>query len=227
MTSASDLPDDLARLADQIRGFLPADEAAALRAAAAEVATPGGVLVEIGTYCGKSTLHLGHVARQSGAVLVTVDHHRGSEEHQAGWEYHDASLVDPEIGVFDTLPAFRRALWEAGLEEVVVPIVGRSGTVAGVWRTPVDLVFVDGGHTEIAAQTDYAGWSPWVRPGGFLVIHDVFPDPHDGGQAPFHIYERALGDGFVEVAVTGSLRVLRRPSGRAAGAVTGSAPPSR
>lgn len=208
----TDLPDDLALLAASVRGFLPDDEAAALRAAASSHANAGGVLVEIGTYCGKSTIHLGHVAQTAGATLVTVDHHRGSEEHQVGWEYHDESLVDPATGAFDTMPIFRRAMFEAGLEEVVVPIVGRSGTVSAFWRTPLDFVFIDGGHTELAAQTDYAGWSPWVRAGGALVIHDVFPDPNDGGQAPFHIYEQALADGFVEVGVTGSLRVLERPA---------------
>lgn len=207
----TNLPADLARVAADVRGFLPDDEAAALRAAAVEFARPGGVLVEIGTYCGKSTIHLGHVAREAGAVLVTVDHHRGSEEHQVGWEYHDASLVDPETGAFDTLPVFRRAMWEAGLEDVVVPIIGRSGTVSSLWNTPVDLVFIDGGHTEEAAQLDYTGWARHVRPGGALVIHDVFPDPADGGQAPFHIYERALAEGFTEVSATGSLRVLSRP----------------
>ncbi len=73
-----------------------------------------------------------------------------------------------------------------------------------------DLVFVDGGHTDEHAQADYDGWARWVRPGGALVIHDVFPDPADGGQAPYRIYRRALEDGFTEVGHTGSLRVLRR-----------------
>ncbi|WP_040320336.1 class I SAM-dependent methyltransferase [Aeromicrobium marinum] len=207
----TDLPDDLLRLARSVKGFLPDDEADALRSAAATHLTPGGVMVEIGTYCGKSTIHLGHVAREAGATLVTVDHHRGSEENQVGWEYHDAELVDPETGVFDTLPRFRRAMLDAGLEDVVVPVVARSTTVAAFWRTPVDVVFVDGGHTDEHAGNDYAGWSPWVRPGGALLIHDVFPDPADGGQAPYRIYLRALDDGFVEQPGTGSLRVLRRP----------------
>lgn len=207
----SPLPPGLARLAAGVKGFLPEEEAAALRAAAATFARPAGVLVEIGSYCGKSTIHLGHVARRAGATLVTVDHHRGSEEHQIGWEYHDPELVDPDTGAFDTLPSLRRALFAADLEDVVVPIVGRSSTVSAFWRTPVDLVFIDGGHTAAAAQADYAGWSPWVRPGGALVIHDVFPDPADGGQAPYRIYRRALGEGFTEASVTGSLRVLVRP----------------
>ena len=204
------LPADLAALADRVKGFLPGDEADALRAVVAAHARPGGVLVEIGTYCGKSAIHLGHVARSTGATLVTIDHHRGSEEQQEGWEYHDPELIDPVAGVIDTLPFARRALRSAGLEEVVVPVVGRSTTVAALWSTPLDAVFIDGGHTEEHAQNDYAGWARHVRPGGVLVIHDVFPDPADGGQAPFHIYERALVDGFVEVLHAGSLRALRR-----------------
>ncbi|MFT4300012.1 MAG: class I SAM-dependent methyltransferase [Aeromicrobium sp.] len=204
------LPADLAALADAVKGFLPADEADALRAVVAAHLTEGGVAVEIGTYCGKSAMHLGYVAKQAGATLVTVDHHRGSEEQQVGWEYHDPELVDPLAGVMDTLPFARRALFAAGLEDVVVPVVGRSTTVAAFWSMPLDAVFIDGGHTEEAAQNDYAGWAPHVRVGGVLVIHDVFPDPADGGQAPFHVYERALADGFTEVLHAGSLRALRR-----------------
>lgn len=208
---AVDLPPDLARVADDAKGFLPSGEADALRAAAAEYLTEGGVMVEIGTYCGKSTVHLGYVAQQAGATLVTVDHHRGSEENQAGWEYHDAELVDARLGLMDTLPWLRRTLADAGLEDVVVPIVGRSRTVAGLWGREVDAVFIDGGHTDEHATNDYEGWAPWVRRGGALLIHDVFPDPADGGQAPYRVYLRALDEGYVEVSVTGSLRVLTRP----------------
>lgn len=204
------LPDELVAVAAATKGFLPDDEADALRAVVAAHLRPGGVAVEIGTYCGKSAIHLGHVAREAGATLLTLDHHRGSEEQQPGWEYHDTELVDAEIGAMDTLPFARRALHRAGLEEVVVPVVGRSTTVSAFWTTPLDAVFIDGGHTEEAAQADYAGWAPHVREGGVLVIHDVFPDPADGGQAPFHVYERALADGFTEVLHVGSLRAVRR-----------------
>jgi hypothetical protein len=80
-----------------------------------------------------------------------------------------------------------------------------------VWSTPLGLAFIDGSHTEAAAARDYDGWASKVVPGGLLVIHDVFPDPADGGQAPYHIYQKALQSGeFTEVSVTGSLRVLQR-----------------
>lgn len=209
MTSTSTLPKQLQWIVDQMRGFLPADEAAALHAAAVSHLRPGGVAVEIGSYCGKSAVYLGHAAAGVGARLVTIDHHRGSEEQQAGWEYHDTSLVGSD-GRMDTLPFLREALAAAALEHVVDVVVARSPAVASWWGTELDLVFIDGGHTDEHANGDYDGWARWVRTGGVLVIHDVFPDPADGGQAPYRIYLRALEDGFTEIGHTGSLRVLRR-----------------
>jgi predicted O-methyltransferase YrrM len=198
------------RLAESARGFMPPDEGLALFRAAAAYAAAGPI-TEIGTYCGKSTIYLAAAARQAGQVVVTVDHHHGSEENQPGWEYHDAELVDPATGRLDTLPHFRAALAGAGLEDQVIAIVGTSAAVASLWRVPLGLLFIDGGHTDAAASTDYEGWAPWVAHGGALAIHDVFPDPADGGQAPYRIYQRALrSGGFTEVTVAGSLRVLER-----------------
>ncbi|WP_243980107.1 class I SAM-dependent methyltransferase [Streptomyces sp. NEAU-YJ-81] len=191
---------------------MPLDEGLALHAAAADAAGRLGLpLLEVGTYCGRSTLLLADAARAAGTVVVTVDHHRGSEEQQPGWEYHDPEVVDPEVGRMDTLPTFRRTLHRAGLEDHVIAVVGRSPRVAAVWGRPVGLVFIDGGHTDEHASADYEGWAPHLAPGGLLVIHDVFPDPADGGQAPYRIYRRALASGaFTEVSATRSLRVLRR-----------------
>jgi hypothetical protein len=157
---------------------------------------------------------LGAAAQQTASVLYTIDHHHGSEEHQPGWEYHDASLVDEVTGLFDTLPTFRRTLDAAGLDDHVVAIVGKSPIVAGGWRSPLRFLFIDGGHSEAAATQDFDGWAKWVTTGGALVIHDVFPEPRDGGRPPYHIYCRAIDSGqFREVSVTGSLRVLERTSG--------------
>jgi MMP 1-O-methyltransferase len=195
------------------KGFMPADEGLALYAAAVEAGGLGLPLLEVGTYCGRSTVLLADAARRTGVTALTVDHHRGSEEQQPGWDYHDPETVDPELGVMDTLPAFRRTLYRAGLEEHVVALVGRSPQVAAVWNAPLGLVFVDGGHTDEHAGADYDGWAHHLAEGGLLVIHDVFPDPVDEftGQAPYRVWLRALGSGaFTEVSATGSLRVLRR-----------------
>jgi predicted O-methyltransferase YrrM len=193
------------------KGFMPLDEGLALYAAAAEAASLGLPLLEVGTYCGRSTLLLADAARQAGTVAVTVDHHRGSEEQQPGWEYHDPEVVDPEVGVMDTLPTFRRTLYLAGLEDHVIALVGRSPRIAAVWGGDLGLVFIDGGHTDEHANGDYEGWVPRLAEGGLLAIHDVFADPADGGQAPYRVYLRALASGeFEETSVTRSLHVLRR-----------------
>jgi hypothetical protein len=152
------LPANLLAVADGTKGFLPADEAAALHAAALEA--PAGCWLEVGTYCGKSTVHLGDAARSAGAHLVTVDHHRGSEENQPGWEWHDATLVDPHTGRLETLPSLRRTLWDAGLDEVVSVVVGSTQQVGRWWRTPLTLLFLDGNHTEPVAQHDYEDLRP-------------------------------------------------------------------
>jgi len=189
-------------------GFMPEDEGLALHEAG-RAAAPVGPLLEIGTYCGKSAIYLGAAARAGGTVLFTVDHHRGSEEHQPGWTWHDERLVDPSSGRLDTLPWFRRTIFDAGLEDAVVAVVGDSPTVGRHWATPVGLVFIDGGHAFDVALADYQGWARHLRPGGLLVFHDVFEDPADGGQAPFEVWRRAVADGFTPVSTTGSLRVLR------------------
>ncbi|MEU3724137.1 class I SAM-dependent methyltransferase [Streptomyces sp. NPDC031705] len=210
MAAAAPKPETLAAF-EAAKGFMPVREGLALYAAAAGAAALGLPLLEVGTYCGRSTILLADAAREAGVPAITVDHHRGSEEQQPGWEYHDPTVVDPEIGLMDTLPTFRRTLHRAGLEDHVIAVVGRSPQVAAAWGGKLGFVFIDGGHTDEHATGDYEGWAPHVAPGGTLVIHDVFPDPADGGQAPYRIYLRALASGaFEEVSATDSLRVLRR-----------------
>lgn len=201
--------------AEAARGFMPPEEGLALYQAAVASVTSGSAeapFLEVGSYCGKSAVYLGAAARAVGTVLFTVDHHRGSEENQAGWPHHEADLVDPDTGRLDTLGRFRRTIAEAGLEDVVVAVVGESATVGRHWTTPLGFLFIDGGHGAEPAARDYRTWVPHLRVGGVLAVHDVFEDPALGGQAPHdHIYRPALESGaFEEMGVTGSLRVLRR-----------------
>jgi len=195
------------------KGFMPGDEGDALYDAATAVATNvGHPMVEVGSYCGRSTVWLGAAARAAGTVLFAVDHHRGSEENQAGWEHHDPTVVDERTGLMDTLPTFRATIRDAGLEDVVIAVVGQSPVVAAHWSTPLSFVFIDGGHGEEPARLDYEGWSRHVAVGGTLAIHDVFPDPADGGRPPYEqIYLPALRSGlFEEIGAIGSLRLLSR-----------------
>jgi predicted O-methyltransferase YrrM len=210
---------ELVALARAARGFMPDDEGQALMEAARRAGeafegpgSPGQPLfVEIGAWCGKSTVYLGAAAERTGAVLFSVDHHHGSEENQAGWVHHDPDLVDPADGRIDTMPHWRRTVASAGLEANVVGVVGDSATVAAAWRAPLAFCFIDGGHGEGPAWADYRGWSPHVAVGGWLAIHDVFPDPEEGGRPPYDLWCDALASGrFTEDGERGSLRVLRR-----------------
>jgi len=194
-------------------GFMPDDEGEALYLAAlrAGASFEGATFVEIGAWCGKSGVYLGAAAEETGAVLFSLDHHHGSEENQAGWEHHDRSLVDPGTGMIDTLPHWRRTMIGARLEESVVGVVGDSPVISSHWSTPLAFCFIDGGHGEEPAWADYRGWAPKVAEDGWLAIHDVFPDPADGGRPPHDIWRAALESGqFVEDGECGSLRILRR-----------------
>lgn len=198
--------------AGQVKGFMPEDEGMALYGAGREAGSSGlGALLEIGTYCGKSAVYLGAAARDSGTVLFSVDHHRGSEELQPGWAHHDPDVVDPATGTIDTLPWARRTLREAGLEGHVVLVVGDSPTVARHWSSPLALVFIDGGHGADVARADFTSWAPKVAVGGLLAVHDVFADPGQGGQVPYELYREVLASGeFIASGTVGSLRLLRR-----------------
>ncbi len=203
---------DRVQIARETRGFMPDDQGLALHRTGLAGAVIGPLL-EIGSWCGKSAVYLGDAAEQRGTVLFCVDHHRGSEENQAGWEHHDPELVDPRTGRIDTLPSFRRTIEDAGLEATVVAVVGESTLVAAHWQTPLGTVFVDGGHGRRPAHADYEAWSPRIAPGGLLAIHDVFEDPADGGRPPYEIWCRAAQSGVFQPVPdlgAGSLRVLRR-----------------
>lgn len=195
---------------DSVKGFLDPAEGEALYQAAVKAA-PLGPLLEIGSYCGKSAVYIGTAARDAGSVLFTVDHHRGSEEMQPGWEHHDASTWDARAGAMESLPFLRDTLRRAELEDCVIPIIGRSTIIARYWRTPLAFLFIDGGHAMAEAEGDYHCWTPHVMAGGTLAIHDVFPDPKDGGRPPYEIYRTALASGgFSEVGAVKSLRLLQR-----------------
>src|SRR5439155_20090482 len=149
----------LLEVARAAKGFMPDDEGVELNATGRDEAQVGPLL-EVGSYCGKSAVYLGAAARAAGTVLFSVDHHRGSEANQAGWEHHDPEVVDPSTGRIDTLPFFRRTIERAGLEDAVVAVVGDSPAIAAHWCTPLGLVFVDGGHSLDVVIADYEAWSP-------------------------------------------------------------------
>ena len=197
-------------LIDSVKGFLDKDEGNRLYEMA-ELASRMGPCLEIGSYCGKSALYLGAACRENNGILFSIDHHRGSEEQQPGEGYFDPDTYDPSSSMIDTLPVLRQTLFRAGLEDVVAPIAARSAAVARFWSTPLSLVFIDGGHTYEAAVGDYTAWAGHIMAGGYLLIHDIFKNPEEGGQAPYYIYQLALASGlFKELPMTKTLGVLQR-----------------
>ena len=202
----------LLELADDVKGFMPRDEGLALHHYALHhQAGTDGTWLEIGAWCGKSTVYLGAAAEQLNAVLYSLDHHHGSEENQEGWEHFDESLVDPLDGRLNTLPTWQRTIADAELESTVIGLVGPSLVIAAHFAEPLDIVFIDGGHAEDVAWADYRAWAPKVVPGGLLMIHDVFEDPSDGGRPPYDIYLEAIASNeFTQIGEEGSLRVLKK-----------------
>ncbi len=197
-------------LVNEIKGFLDEEEGARLYDVAKKASKIGPCL-EIGTYCGKSTIYFGSACRENDGVLFTIDHHRGSEEQQYGEGYFDPDLYDYELKKVDTFRTFRDTLEKADLEDTVVPIVSKSYLTAKMWSTPLSLVFIDGGHTFAAAYNDYNCWAKHIMPGGYLLVHDIFKNPEKGGQAPFHVYKLAIASGqFKVLEMTKTLGVLQR-----------------
>ncbi len=193
-----------------VKGFLDPEEGSALFRLALEASRQGPCL-EIGGYCGKSALYLGSACCARGGILFSVDHHRGSEEQQPGEAYFDPELLDPRQGRIDTLPFFRRAIEVAGLQQTVVPIVSASLVAARAWATSLALLFIDGGHALDTVLSDYDAWARHLIPGGYLLFHDLFSDPAEGGQAPYQVYRQALGSGaYQALPRVRTLGVLRR-----------------
>jgi predicted O-methyltransferase YrrM len=195
---------------DSVKGFLDPQEGGALYEHALAVASLGPCL-EIGSYCGKSTVYLGSACKKANSILFAIDHHRGSEEHQLGEEYHDPALYDSQFEKMDSFREFRHTLARAELEDCVVPVVAPSQVAARYWSTPLSFVFIDGGHSMAAALADYRCWAPQVVRGGWLAIHDVFPNPADGGRPPFEIWQLAQQSGLFEaMPLIKTLGLLRR-----------------
>ena len=195
---------------DKIKGFLDERESDYLYQLALKASKKGPCL-EIGSYCGKSAVYIGGACKENNAVLFSLDHHRGSEEQQPGQEYFDSDLLNEQTGLIDTLPLLRHTLAVFALEDTVIPIVGRSETIGRAWQTPLSLIFIDGSHAYESVLKDYQIWSKHLMPGGYLVFHDIFPDPEKGGQAPYRVYQLAVASRqYEELPLFVSLGILKR-----------------
>ncbi|MFZ1036344.1 MAG: class I SAM-dependent methyltransferase [Smithella sp.] len=182
---------------NQVKGFLDEREADFLYKLALK-AGKNGPCLEIGSYCGKSSVYIGTACKENSTVLFSIDHHTGSEEQQPGEAYFDPDLFDKETGKVDTLKHFRKTIADFDLEDVVIPVIGRSALIGSVWKTPLSLIFIDGSHAYESVLNDYNIWANNLIPGGYLLFHDIFPDPAKGGQAPYLVYQKAVESGLYE-----------------------------
>ena len=193
-----------------VKGFLNDKEAKKLQELFLNVHHLGSVL-EIGTYCGKSTLNFALIAKKIGGLIYTVDHHTGSEEHQLGEEYHDDDLYDKRLKKFNTLPEFLKNLRSSNLDNFIIPIISKSSDASETFSELISLLFIDGGHSLEAALSDYNSWKDKICSGGLLVIHDVFPNPKDGGRPPFEIYSKAQkSKQFEDLGIYETLGILKK-----------------
>lgn len=199
----------LLSITNRVKGFLDHKEGLLLQKYILKM--PNGLpALEIGSYCGKSSLYLAQACKQKDSCLFAIDHHKGSEEHAPGELYYDPELADYPKGPINTFPLFQKNIEDANLSQYVIPVVAESLQVSLFWNISLGFVFIDGGHSLKAAQNDYEGFSKHIVPNGFLAIHDVFENPEEGGQAPYFIYQKALSEGFIEVDQQASLRILKK-----------------
>ena len=195
---------------NDIKGFLDPLEGEALYEYASKFVINKPAL-EIGSYCGKSSVYIGTAIKKNNQKLYSVDHHKGSEEQQPGEEYFDSDLLSDDGNCIDTLPHFLKTIRDFKLEGFVIPVISTSEEANEDFNQDFDMVFIDGGHAEETAQQDFEMWSKRLDSGGILAIHDVYPNPEDGGRPPFNIYKKALkGGSFKELDSIKSLRILQK-----------------
>jgi hypothetical protein len=193
-----------------VKGFLSDKEAKKLQELFLKVHHLGSVL-EIGTYCGKSALNFSEVAKDVNGLIYTIDHHTGSEEHQRGEEYHDSELFDERLKKFNTLPEFLNNLKSKKMAKFIIPIIDKSQNASNFFSEKISLLFIDGGHSFETALSDYNAWKDKICADGLLVIHDVFPNPKDGGRPPYEIYTLAReSKEFNDLGIYETLGILKK-----------------
>ena len=194
---------------DSIKGFLAHEEGLFLYELTKKYCLKN-FAVEVGSYCGKSACYIGQACKENKTYLMTIDHHRGSEEQQYGEEYFDPDEYNYEKEIVDTLPTLLKNIQKFQFEEVILPIVNSSELASKEIQNNIDLVFIDGSHTFESARKDYVSWKNKIRIGGILAIHDVYDSEVEGGQAPREIYEKALSENFKLLKRVNSLVALLR-----------------
>lgn len=159
-----------------IDGWLTVDEAVALYELARALPDEHPLVVEIGCWQGKSSVCLARgLQGKQKPQLVCIDPFDASGDAQSTAGYAERA---GETG--DLRHAFEQNLVEAGVRELVAVRPAFSHDAAPSFHADIDLLFLDGDHSPAAVEQDYRDWAGKVRPGGFLVMHDVVHPVHEG-----------------------------------------------
>jgi MMP 1-O-methyltransferase len=160
-----------------INGWLTVDEAIALYELAKGLTGPKPRAVEIGSWQGKSTICIARGLRgNSQAMLTCIDPFDASGDNESSDEYDNRAT---DIGG-PLRRAFEENLAAADVRNIVDVLPGLSHEHAGSIIDPIDLLFLDGNHSYESVRRDYDDWSPKIRAGGFLAMHDVVHPVHTG-----------------------------------------------
>jgi len=135
---------------DRIGGWLTPRESDLLYEKA-RACPAGTVIVEIGSYKGRSTIRLAQGSRDGAGVPVHA--------------------IDPHVK--DSKRAFLDNIERAGVADLVVPVVARSDDAVRDWQRPIGLLFIDGNHDLPFVERDFTAWFPHVVEGGVVALHDT------------------------------------------------------
>src|SRR5262245_52870797 len=194
---------------EAISGWLSEREAITLFDLAQSVRNDRPVVVEIGSWVGKSSIIIGKGLKgKTDPTLYCIDPFNGDADDA------DRPLYAREAG---TLPktlkeVFLENMRNNGVLDVVRPLEGYSFAFAPDFNEPIDFLLIDGNHDYEAVLQDYEQWSPKVRPGGVIAFHDVVfgddPDPAGPGMvAEKHIFANPR---WTDVKVVDNLLVARK-----------------
>lgn len=186
-------------LAQTIEGYFHRDEGRLLYEAAigALARLPNHAIVELGSYCGKSTVVLGNAVKHSGSdsVVFAIDPHEGEIN------FPDGIHQTPQ-----TMDRFTKNMALCSLDGIVKPIRKRSFEVA--WGTPIALLLIDAFHDYKSVSADFAQFSKWVAPGGVVAFHDY--ELNDQPGVTRFANEVLAGSEFTKDNHVDSLLVIRK-----------------
>lgn len=159
------------RIARHIGGWLTDAEGNAIFHLAHSLPQENLVIVELGSWQGKSSVLLGAaVAGKGNPRVYCIDPFGQDENPEYQAEFYDSLLSRLGRSLKDT---FERNIRRCGLQQIIRPIQAYSFDAVANWQEPIDLLFVDASHDYEAVHRDVMLWAPFVKPGGIVALHDV------------------------------------------------------